>query len=71
MNAKTSAIFFGVLAAVLTIALAIVSWKYVELRKAIGVNATKTANPTSGAITSAVQSTLTNAQTITATPAAA
>lgn len=62
-NYKSHALAFGITAAVLLVALGIITWKWMALRKAVAVTATKTANPTSAAINAAVSAVQTSAAT--------
>lgn len=53
-NYKTHAITFGILAGILLIALVIVGYKYMQLRKSVAKVATKTTNPTVAATSAAI-----------------
>lgn len=52
MNKK--ALIFGIIAGVLFIALVFVAWKWMALRKNVGIVATNTATPTSSSVSAAI-----------------
>lgn len=63
-NYKNHAIVFGILSAVLLVSLTIVAWKWMSLRKAVAITATKTANPTASATSAAVSAVQSSASAI-------
>ena len=63
-NYKTQAMVFGITGGVLLVAIIIIGWQYISLRKDIAKVATKTANPSGSAISAAVTSLETTADAI-------